>query len=170
MTWIDWVIIAFALFAALQGLRRGVLPALMGILAVLLSYLAASAWYLTLGDVIEKYIHLSRGWSDTVAFLAVFLLAYDVIAILTVMAIGTEKVPAPSRFAGAAVGLFRGAVLAAALLVVIIASPPGQPIRDDVERSAAAPFVVDAFRDGLRGLRVVIPPTIHVFGLQDERF
>lgn len=168
MTWIDWVIVAFALFAALQGLRRGVLPALVGILAVLLSYLAASAWYQTLGDLIERYVRLSPGWSDAVAFLGVFLLAYDILAIVTIMAIGTEKIPAPSRVAGAAIGLIRGTLLAAALLVVIGASPPGQPVRRDMERSAAAPFVVDAFRGGLRGLSSVMP--IQVFGARDERF
>ncbi len=170
MTWIDWVIAAFALFAALQGLRRGLLPALVGILAVLLSYLAASAWYLTIGDVIQKYVKLSGPWSDTVAFAGVFLLAYDVIAILTIMAISTEKIPMPSRLAGMVVGLLRGAVLAAALLIVAMASPPGEPIRRDVERSAIAPFVVDAYRDGLRALRGILPSTIHAFGAQDERF
>lgn len=168
MTWIDWVIAAFAFFAAWQGLRRGVLPALVGILAVLLSYLAASVWYRTLGDLIERYVRLSAGWSDAVAFLGVFLLAYDIFAILTIMAIATEKVPPPSRLAGAAVGFVRGTILAAALLVVIIASPPGQPVRRDIERSAAAPLVVDAFRGSLRGLSSVMP--IQVFGVRDERF
>lgn len=170
MTWIDWVIAAFALFAALQGFRRGLLPALVGILAVLLSYLAASAWYVTIGDLIQKYIKLSGSWSDTVAFAAVFLVAYDVIAILTVMAINTEKIPLPSRVAGMVVGLLRGTLLAAALLVVAIASPPGGPIRADVERSGIAPFVVDAYRDGLRAIRGILPSTIHAFGAQDERF
>jgi uncharacterized membrane protein required for colicin V production len=170
VTWIDWVIAAFALFAALQGLRRGILPALVGILAVLLSYLAASAWYLTIGDFIEKYVKLSAPWSDTVAFAVVFLLAYDIIAILTVMGISTERIPMPSRLAGMVVGLLRGTLLATALLVVAIASPPGEPIRKDVERSAVAPFAVDAYRDGLRALRGILPSTIHAFGAQDERF
>ncbi|HXF82833.1 MAG TPA: CvpA family protein [bacterium] len=170
MSWIDWTIVAFALFAALQGLRRGVLSALVGVLAVALSYLAASTWYRQLGDVVEKYLRLSAAWSDTVAFLAVLLVAYDVIALLTVMAIGTEKIPAASRLAGAVLGVFRGALLAAALLVVAVAAPPGQPIREDVERSAAAPFVVDAFRDGLQALSAALPPSVHIFGVRDERF
>jgi uncharacterized membrane protein required for colicin V production len=170
VSWIDWTIVAFALFAALQGLRRGALSALVGVLAVTLSYLAASAWYRQLGEVVEKYGRLSAAWSDTVAFLAVFLVAYDIIALLTVMAIGTEKIPVASRLAGAVLGAFRGALLAAVLLVVAVAAPPGQPIREDVERSAAAPFVVDAVRHGLRALRAVLPPTVHIFGVRGERF
>lgn len=170
MTWVDWAIAAFALFAALQGLRRGLLAALIGILAVVAAYLVASAWYEPLGAFLHDSVRLSPSWSDTVAFAALLLLVYDVIAILVVMAIRADRVRAALRLSGMVVGALRGVVLASALLVVALASPPAEPLRRDVDRSAIAPYAVTAYRGGLRTLAGVLPSGIAVFGTEDVRF
>lgn len=170
MTWIDWVIAAFALFAALQGLKRGLLAALVGIVAVLASYLVASAWYHPIGDVIERTVRLTPAWSDTVAFAGLFLLGYDIVGILTIMAIGAERVPLPSRVSGLVLGILRGAMLAAALLIIASAAPPGEPIRRDVDRSTVAPIALTVYRGGLRAVDAILPPGMAPFGLEPGTF
>lgn len=170
MTWVDWAIAAFALFAALQGLRRGLMAALIGILAVLAAYLVASVWYQSLGAFIHTSVRLSPSWSDTVAFAALLLLVYDVIAVLVILAIRAQGVPVALRLSGMLVGALRGVVLASALLIVALASPSAEPLRSDVERSAIAPYVVTAYREGLRALAGVLPPGVAVFGTEDARF
>lgn len=169
MSWIDWAIVAFALFAALQGLRRGVWAALIGVAAVIVSYLIASALYHPVGSLIHRFLRLSQGWSDTAAFALLLFLFYNVIAVLTMMAIGSERVPAPSRFLGMAVGAFRGVMLGTAVLIIALASPPGQPLRRDVGRSSIAPHTVTAYRGGLRSLAKVFPRNMQPFGTDEMR-
>lgn len=170
MTWVDWAIAAFALFAALQGLRRGLAAALIGILAVLAAYLLASTWYQPVGSFLHDRIRLSPSWSDTVAFAALLVFAYEAVAVLVMMAIRAQGVPAALRLSGMLVGALRGGVLASALLIVALASPSGEPLHDDVERSAIAPYAVTAYREGLRALAAVLPPGVVVFGTEDARF
>lgn len=169
MTWVDWVIVGFAVLAALQGLRRGPLAALTGLLAIVAAYLVASAWYKALGTFIRDAIQLSASWSDTVAFAGLLLFVYEVVALVVVFTFSAEKVPDALRLWGVAVGALRGVVLATALLIVVLASPPAEPLRRDVERSAVAPYTVMAYRGGLRALTAVAPG-LAVFGSKDERF
>lgn len=169
MSWIDWAIVSFALFAGLQGLRRGVFAALIGVPAVIVSYLIASALYQPTGSLIHRYLRLSPGWSATVAFAMLLFLFYNVVAVLTVMAIGSERVPAPSRFLGMAVGAFRGVVLGTAVLIIALASPPGQPLRRDVGRSAIAPHTLTAYRGALRSLAKIFPRNMQPFGIEEMR-
>ncbi|MDQ7844098.1 MAG: CvpA family protein [Armatimonadota bacterium] len=170
MTWIDWVIAAFALFAALQGLKRGLLAAVIGIVAVFASYLIASAWYRSLGDAIERTVRFTPAWGDTVAFGGLFLLVYDLVAILTVMAFGGERLPLPSRVSGAVLGFVRGTMLAAALLIIAAAAPFGDPIRRDLERSTVAPVALAVYRGGLRAVAALLPSTAKPFGLEPGTF
>jgi len=170
VTWIDWVIAAFALFAALQGLKRGLLAAVIGLVAVLASYLIASAWYHPLGDSIERAVRFTPAWADAAAFAGLFLLGYALIAILTVMGFGGERLPLPSRVSGAVLGLFRGAMLAAALLLIAAAAPFGDPIRRDIERSTVAPVALTVYRAGLRAVAAVLPSTAQPFGLEPGTF
>lgn len=170
MTWVDWAIAAFALFAALQGLRRGLVAALIGILAVLAAYLVASAWYETLGRAIHTWSRLSLSWANTAAFTVLLLLVYELIALLVSLAIRVKGIPVAMRLSGMVVGALRGVVLAAALLMVALAAPPGEPLRRDVDRSVIAPYAVAAYREGLRALAGVLPEGFAVFGTGSARF
>ncbi len=172
MTWIDWAIAAFVLFGALQGLRRGLLAALVGIVVVLIAYLAASAWYKPVGELVRQWAGMSPEWSATVAFAAILLLVVNVFGILVIMAAGSKSATIPSRIAGLLVGTVRGVLLATVLLVVLLASPPwpSQPIRRDVERSAIAASAVTSFREGLRAVAAVLPRTFRPFGADDKPF
>lgn len=169
MSWVDWALVAFALFAALQGLRRGVWAALIGVAGVVVSYLIASALFKPIGSLIHGYLRLSQSWSESLAMGLLLFLFYNVIAVLTVMAIGSERVPAPSRFLGVAVGALRGVMLGTAVLIIVLASPPGQPIRRDIGRSSIARHTLAASRDGLRSIARVFPRNMQPFGIDEMR-
>ena len=170
MTWIDWVIAAFALFAALQGVRRGLWPALIGIVALLAAYLAASVWYRSVADAVRGYLPLSESWAATIAFLVLLLVVVEVVSLLVTLRTTINNVPTSSRVLGLAVGALRGMGLATALLVVVLASPPSEPVRRDVDRSAIAPYAVNAYRGGMRALASILPPAVQPFGTDDTRF
>lgn len=170
MTWIDWVIAAVVLFAALQGVRRGLWPTLIGILALPASFIAASVWYRPAAEALRRYLPLSESWSAAIAFLALFLVAVEVVSLLVTLRTTANNVPTPSRALGLALGAVRGIILATALLIILLASPLSEPVRRDVNRSAVAPYGVDAFRAGLRALGGVLPPSVQPFGTADTRF
>jgi len=170
VTWIDWVIVAFVLFAALQGVRRGLWPALIGIVALLAAYLAASVWYRPVADAVRRYLPLAESWAASIAFSGLLLMVVELTSLLVTLRTTVSNVPTSSRALGLAVGAVRGMSLATALLVVVLASPLVEPVRRDVERSVIAPYLLRAFRGGMRGLAVVIPPTVQPFGADDAPF
>jgi uncharacterized membrane protein required for colicin V production len=170
VTWIDWVMAAFALFAALQGVRRGVWPALIGVVGVVAAYLAASAWYRPVAMTIRGYLPLSESWAATVAFLLLLLVVVELVSLVLTLRTTPNNVPAPSRALGLAVGAVRGMALATALLVVALGAPPSEPVQRDVDRSSIAPYAVSVYREGLRALSDVLPPTARPFGIDDTRF
>ena len=170
MTWIDWVIAAFVLFAALQGVRRGLWPALIGVVALLAAYLAASVWYRPVAEAVRGYLPLSESWAASIAFLLLFLVVVEVVSLLVTLRTTTNDVPTSSRMLGLAVGAVRGVTLATALLIVVLASPPSEPVRRDVDRSAIAPYAVNAYRGGMRALASILPPAVQPFGTDDRRF
>lgn len=170
MTWIDWVMVAFTLFAALQGVRRGLWAALIGLIALLAAYLAASVWFRPLAEAVRGYLPLSDGWAAAIAFLVLFLVLVEAVGLILTLRTTPNNVPPASRTLGLLVGAVRGLTLATALLVVVLASPPSEPVRRDVERSAVAPYALNAYRGGLRTLAAVLPPSVQPFGTDDTRF
>ena len=162
--------VAFALFAALQGVRRGLWPALIGVVAVLAAYLAASAWYRPVAGAVRGYLPLSESWAATIAFLVLLLVAVELVSLVLTLRTTPDNVPVPSRALGLAVGAVRGLTLATALLIVALAAPPSEPVRRDVDRSAIAPYAVSIYREGLRALSGFLPPTARPFGTDDTRF
>lgn len=161
---------AFALFAALQGVRRGLWPALIGVVAVLAAYLAASVWYRPLAAAIRGYLPLSESGAATVAFLLFLLVVVELVSLVLTLRSTPDNVPAPSRALGLGVGAVRGMVLATSLLVVALASPLSAPVQRDVDRSSIAPYAVSVYRESLRALSGVLPPTVRPFGIDDTRF
>lgn len=161
---------AFALFAALQGVRRGLWPALIGVVAVLAAYLAASVWYRPVAAAIRSYLPLSESWAATVAFLLLLLVVVELVSLVLTLRTTPDNVPAPSRALGLGVGAVRGIVLATSLLVVALASPPSAPVQRDVDRSSIAPYAVSVYRESLRALSGALPPTVQPFGIDDTRF
>lgn len=170
MTWLDWTIAAVVLFAALQGFRRGLLITLVSAVGVIVGYLAASYWYRFLGGLVQQSARLPASWAATLSFVVVLLVVYALIGLaITVMA-GTDRLPPLSRLLGTAAGSIKGALLATALLVAAMASPIGDPIRGDAEKSQLAPYAIWAHKTGATALDRVLPDAIRPFGVDDTKF
>jgi hypothetical protein len=99
-----------------------------------------------------------------------FLVIVEVVSLVVTLRTTANNVPPASRALGLAAGAARGITLATALLVVVLASPPSEPVRRDVERSAIASYAVNAYRGGLRALAGILPPTVQPFGTDDTPF
>ncbi|HEY3248850.1 MAG TPA: CvpA family protein [bacterium] len=169
MSWIDWIIVAILAFSILQGLRRGALAAGGSALGVVIAYLAASYWYASLADSFG-FIPLSPPWQATVAFLVLFLAVNGILAIAASLLLGAGNASPLSRMIGAALGIVRGTLLAAALLTVAMASPLGEPVTRDVARSPLAAPVAKGEIATVEWLRSALPPSIPVFGGGAARF
>lgn len=170
MTWLDWTIASVVLFAALQGFRRGALVTLVSAVGVILAYLAASVWYRPLTEIVQRYLRFSGSWAATISFVALLLVIYVVIGVAVTAIAGAAKLSPASRFVGTVLGMLKGALLAVALLIAAIGSPIGPPIKRDAERSALAPYAVQAHKIGATTLDGVLPDSIRPFGLSDEKF
>lgn len=168
MTWIDWVIAGLLFFTALQGVQRGAAVSLLGAFGVIVSYLVASVWYVSLADVLVKWILLPRGWAGTFAFALLLLITYAAVGIAIIMFFESRKLSSTSRTLGAVVGAFKGALLSMAGLAIAVASPLGETMQKDVKASALAPYVVQAQQAGVKALAVILP--IHPFGARETRF
>ncbi len=170
MTWIDWLIVALLLFTALHGLRRGVLTALVSAVGVIVAYLIASISYHTLASLIAEGTRLPLHWANTMAYGALLVGVYVLIGTIAVIMIDSSRLYAPNRLLGLIVGSMKGALLSAALLGLLLASPVGARAEQDTQRSALAPIAVRVQRSGAQSLARVLPDSIHPFGAVEMRF
>lgn len=170
MTWLDWTIAAVVLLAALQGFRRGPLITLVSAIGVIIAYLAASVWYRPLADLARQSLRLSESWAATASFVVLLLATYTIIGLAITAMAGTDRLSPASRLLGTLAGMLKGALLAVVLLIAAIASPMGEPIKRDAERSSLAPYAIQAHKTGATTLDAVLPDTIRLFGVSGEKF
>jgi uncharacterized membrane protein required for colicin V production len=170
VTWIDWLFIGIVMFALLHGMRRGVLAAFTGALGVFAAYLLASIWHGSLATVLTDGLHIAPPWAGTLAYAALLLTGYVFIGTAAAVLLEHRYVSTPDRLLGAIVGAAKGALLCAALLGLLLASPLSEPVARDTRRSVLAPYALRVQRDGARSLAKVLPPNIHLVGLDDTRF
>lgn len=170
MTWIDWLFGGIVAFAVLHGLRRGVLAAFIGAVGILAAYLLASIWYRSLAAVLVDGIHIAGSWAGTLSYAALLLTGYAFVSTATAVFLEHNFVETPARLLGVMVGAAKGALLCAVLLGVLIASPLGDPVARDTHRSLLAPYALRIQREGGRSLAKVLPPSVHLVGVDDTRF
>ncbi|HLQ63889.1 MAG TPA: CvpA family protein [bacterium] len=170
MTWIDWLFIAIVMFAALHGMRRGVLAAFIGAVGILAAYLLASIWHVSLATVLIDGVHIGPAWAGTIAYAALLLTGYVFIGTASAVLLEHRLVSAADRLLGGLAGAVKGGLLCAALLGVLLASPLADPVARDTRRSLLAPYALRVQRDGARSLAKFLPPHIHLVGLDDSRF
>lgn len=170
MTWIDWLIVAFVLFAALHGLRRGATTAFISSVGVIAAYLAASIWYRALGGLLAEGVHFAPAWASTAAYGALLVGVYVLIGTTAAILIDSTRLSMPNRVLGLIAGAGKGALLSAALLGLLLASPLSKPAERDTQKSVLAPFAVRVQRGGAQSLARVLPDSIRPFGAQETRF
>ena len=122
----DWIILLVLLLSVVQAASSGFFQEAFGIAGLVFGYLIAAWRYRSLADHFASYIS-SRWLGEIVAFLAIFLGVMVVAGVLgkivrwIVKEAGLNVV---DRFLGGALGLVRGGLLVAIVLVSMTAFTP----------------------------------------------
>jgi membrane protein required for colicin V production len=148
MNWLDIVILVIVAWSVLAAFRKGLAREILGLASVVLALLLALWFYGTAAAWLAPYLS-SRPLANAAGFAAVFL---------GVMLLGAAAGYVLGRFLrvtglsvvdhalGAAFGVLRGALIAIALVMAIMAfSKDGQP-PESIVRSRTAPYVAGAAR------------------------
>lgn len=170
MTWIDWAVVAVLLFSLLQGLWRGMLTGLVSILGLIVGFIAAAVWYPSFAEILVLALRVDRAWAGTAAFLALLAAIYVVVGVLATILLWTRRMSGPARLVGGLVGVTKGGVLVAVLLAVAIASPLGDTVRRDVDRSLLVPYIVRGHKVVVKSIASALPSTVHLPDADKVRF
>jgi uncharacterized membrane protein required for colicin V production len=140
LNWIDWVTLAIVLVSILRGARFGALAGLVDLAGLIATYLAA-AWAYPRGIEYLRQVPMSRSWEGLIAFVVIWLGLYLPLGILIRWTLARARFPA-SGLLGGVLGVARGTVLAASLLLLALAAPFRSVVAADTHRSQVAPYLV----------------------------
>jgi membrane protein required for colicin V production len=148
MNWLDIVILVIVAWSVLAAFRKGLVREIVGLVSVVAALLLALWFYGTAAAWFAPYLS-SRPLANAAGFAAVFL-GVMLLGATTSYVIGRLlKVTGLSivdHALGAAFGVLRGALVAIALVMAIMAfSKAGQP-PESIVRSRTAPYVAGAAR------------------------
>jgi uncharacterized membrane protein required for colicin V production len=162
MTYLDWIVVALALWCVLQGLLKGAATAAFGALAVLVAYAGGCLLLRAVVDPLAGAFmglvpDLPRDWARTSAFAFTVGAIYALLLVLFSVAGGAARPEATGQLLGACVGLVKAAAWGMALLGLLLASPLGEAGMRDVERSLLARPLAQAQRVTIDVLRARSP-------------
>jgi hypothetical protein len=152
MTWLDWVIIVMLVWFIIQGLLKGVTPIALGMLAVLASFLIATLTLPVIGDALVAVKgpllppDLEAGWRRLLGFVVTFVVIYGVLSLLINIMPGGKRPSSPAQILGVAGGILKATAMSMVFLGVLLASPAGEAIGKDLERSAFSGFIADLYQ------------------------
>ncbi len=130
MTVVDYLIIIVLLFALVQGLFKGVILEIFGLLALAAGLLAANRFYELMGTRFENIF--PRGFTrDAAAFVTVFFLAWTAVKILGWVlnkSLGEGSLPILSRLLGGALGLAKSFLFISLMIYSAERAFPGNRI------------------------------------------
>ncbi len=172
MTWLDWVIVAMAIWFVLQGMLKGGTAAILGALAIIVSYVGAAILLPTIGERPAEWLSKLRltemtpveaaSWGRTAGFVLTFIVAYIVLLILINFLPGAKRPSMLAQVVGIFTGLMKALVAAMAVVGVLLASPFSSAMAADVQQSSLARFVAEFQRDSIqrlsRGSPIPFPP------------
>jgi len=141
----DWIICAVILASTLLAIRNGFLREAFAIAGLVLGYLIAAWQYQHVALWPEKYLK-SEAFAEAGAFLAVFLAVMVVAALageIAHWAIKKSGLSFLDRILGGAIGVLRGGLIVAVVLMCVTAFSPASPwLRD----SQMAPYFLNVGR------------------------
>jgi uncharacterized membrane protein required for colicin V production len=138
--WIDWVTLAIVLVSLLRGARLGAPAGILDLVALIATFLTAAVYY-PLGATYLSVSALNPSWQDLIAFVVMWMGLYLPVGLLIRWALSRATFPA-SGLVGGVIGVARGLVLAAALLVMLLAAPFRTVIAADAHHSQVAPYLL----------------------------
>ncbi len=126
MTWMDWAIVIVMALSVLGGIKQGFLRSVCSLGGLLLGLVLAAWNYARAAALLMPLVRIEPV-SDTIAFILIALFVMALASILgTVMAKMLHQVGLGclDRIAGAAFGLFQGALLVTLGILVVVAFYP----------------------------------------------
>lgn len=148
MNWLDIVLVLILAASVVTSFRKGLSREVIGLVAVVAAIVLGIWFYGTAGALFEPHMS-SRPAAHLAGFLVVFcgvLLAGALVSTLVGRFLKITGLSIFDHLLGAGFGLARGALIAVAVIMGLMAfSPAGHPPSSVVE-SRTAPYVVDAAR------------------------
>ncbi len=148
VNWVDAVIGGILLVSVLGAVRNGVTREILRIAALVMGIFLAMWWYDRVAPELLPYIDEPK-LAACAAFLAIFtgcLIAGAVFAWILVKVWGLTGLRWFDRLLGAAFGLIRGLLIAAAVLLAVITFSPFAGAAQTVAESKLAPWALHAAR------------------------
>jgi membrane protein required for colicin V production len=151
VNWLDALLILVLAFSVWRSFAKGLTREVIGLLSVVVGIFLGTWLYGTVGSWVEPHVS-SRAVANFCGFLIIFL-GVIVVGHLVGAVLGKLlRVTGLSffdRLLGAAFGVIRGVLMAAALVMAILAFAPGAKAGtppDSVANSRLAPYVIGAAR------------------------
>ena len=126
MTWIDWAIVIVILLSVLAGLKQGFLRSFCSLAGLLLGLVLAAWNYARVAAFLRPLVRIEPV-ADTIGFVLIALFVMGLASLLgTVLAkaLHTIGLGCLDRLAGAAFGLFQGALLVTLCILAALAFYP----------------------------------------------
>ncbi|HWQ53604.1 MAG TPA: CvpA family protein [Bryobacteraceae bacterium] len=146
MNWLDVVLLILVLGSVVSAFRKGFSRELVGFGAAIVGLVLGSWFYGTAGSYLLDLVS-SRVLANFIGFVLVFggvLLAGTLIGRILNYFIKAVGLSIFDRLLGAGFGLLRGALLAIALVMAMMAFSSGGKAPSAVLRSRLSPYVLDA--------------------------
>lgn len=134
MNWVDWVIIAVILITVFQGIMRGWVAALVGLIIIGGSWLLTIALLPYYGPGVES-LPLQADWSRTIAFGVVLIGFYIIFSVIANTFLGGKRPRMEAQIAGGVLGLARGILAAMVIVGLLSATPAAEAMQRDIKAS-----------------------------------
>jgi uncharacterized membrane protein required for colicin V production len=170
MTWVDWTVTGLTLLMILSGLQRGPVRTLLESVFLLAAFVIASLTYKPVARAVFTPEFPWPDWAATFAFPGVLVLLVIIGNFLTAAIAGRRAATGVSILLGGIVGAAKGILWGMVVLVFLLAAPFAPAIREDVERSTVAPYLVDWQKDLHRTVDLLLPVDIPALGPGEEKF
>jgi len=147
VNWLDYLLLALIGGSVLAGLIKGLARSVIGLVAAIAGFLCGLWFYGVVGSFFYEYLS-SRRLAHLVGFTLIFLgivLLGVVLAAVIGRLLKWARLSWLDHLMGGAFGVLRGALVAAALIVAIMAFAPKPPPRS-VAGSRLAPYLLEAAR------------------------
>src|SRR3989304_3384294 len=126
MNWVDFLIIAVLLYTIWQGVIRGWVAALVGIIIMTASWLVPVLLLPYYGPGVES-LPLEAAWARPIAFGVILIGFYVIFGLIANTFLGGKRPKAEAQIVGAVVGVLRGIAAAMAVLGLLAAAPAAPP-------------------------------------------
>lgn len=147
MNWLDYVLAVLVASSVLAGLIKGFARSVVGLAAVVIGLMCGLWFYGVAGAFFYEYLS-SRRLAHLMGFLIIFfgvVLAGMLVGAVLARLLKWAKLGWLDRLMGAAFGLVRGVLVAAAIVLALAAFAPKPPPRS-VAGSRLAPYMLETGR------------------------